>query len=112
VYYTGTQAQWNAITISNNNTNLTDATLNLVSYCTAYGHTEEIIPGKDPTDIEPGLTEGKKCSVCGKILLSQTIIPAKQQDSSTWLIIGIISGTVCLAGGIGVWVFLRRKKTV
>ena len=29
----------------------------------ALGHTEEIIPGKDATCTETGLTEGKKCSV-------------------------------------------------
>ncbi|MBE6951052.1 MAG: hypothetical protein E7451_06910, partial [Ruminococcaceae bacterium] len=42
----------------------------------ALGHTEEIIPGKDATCTEPGLTEGKKCSVCGEILVAQEEIPA------------------------------------
>ena len=37
----------------------------------ALGHTEEIIPGKAPTCTETGLTEGKKCSVCGEILVAQ-----------------------------------------
>ena len=39
-------------------------------------HTEEIIPGVEPTDTETGLTEGKKCSVCGEILEEQQVIPA------------------------------------
>ena len=42
----------------------------------ALGHTEEVIPGKDATCTEPGLTEGKKCSVCGEILVAQEEIPA------------------------------------
>ena len=46
----------------------------------AVGHTEEIIPGKDATCTEPGLTEGKKCSVCGEILVAQEEIPALGHD--------------------------------
>ena len=42
----------------------------------ALGHTEEIIPGKAATCTEAGLTDGKKCSVCGEILTAQTEIPA------------------------------------
>ena len=37
----------------------------------AKGHTETIIAGKDATCTESGLTEGKKCSVCGEILLER-----------------------------------------
>ena len=37
----------------------------------ADGHTEEILPGKEPTCTETGLTEGKKCTVCGEILVEQ-----------------------------------------
>lgn len=36
-----------------------------------YNHVEEIIPGTPPTETSPGLTDGKKCSVCGKILVEQ-----------------------------------------
>ncbi|MBE6951053.1 MAG: hypothetical protein E7451_06915, partial [Ruminococcaceae bacterium] len=42
----------------------------------ALGHTEEVIPGKDATCTEPGLTEGKKCAVCGEILVAQEEIAA------------------------------------
>ena len=39
------------------------------------GHTEEIIPGIEPTETSTGLTEGKKCSACGEILEEQQVIP-------------------------------------
>ena len=41
----------------------------------ALGHTEEVVPGKDATCTATGLTEGKKCSVCGETLVAQEIIP-------------------------------------
>lgn len=37
-------------------------------------HTVEILAGKAATCTENGLTEGKKCSVCGEILIAQTEI--------------------------------------
>ena len=46
----------------------------------ALGHTEEPIPGKDATCSATGLTEGKKCSVCGEILVEQEEIPAEEHD--------------------------------
>ena len=36
-----------------------------------HTHTEEIIPGYDATCSKTGLTEGKKCSTCGEILVAQ-----------------------------------------
>jgi len=44
------------------------------------GHTPEVIPGKAPTCIATGLTEGSKCSVCQKILTAQEIIPEAPHD--------------------------------
>lgn len=38
-------------------------------------HTEEIIPAVPSTCTAYGYSEGKKCSDCGKILVSQTVIP-------------------------------------
>ena len=41
----------------------------------AAGHTEEIVAGTPATCTESGLTEGKKCSVCGETTLNQEEIP-------------------------------------
>ena len=43
---------------------------------TPCNHVEEVIRGKDPTCTENGLTEGKRCSLCGVILVEQRILYA------------------------------------
>ena len=40
-------------------------------------HTPVVVAGKEATCTATGLTEGKKCSVCGKVIVAQEIIPAK-----------------------------------
>ena len=42
----------------------------------ALGHTEEVVPAVPATCTETGLTEGKKCAVCGETLVAQEVIPA------------------------------------
>lgn len=42
----------------------------------AKGHTEVTIPAVAPTCNTTGLTEGKKCSVCGTIITAQQIVAA------------------------------------
>ena len=37
-------------------------------------HTEEVIPGQEPTYFATGLTEGVKCSVCGTVIIAQEVI--------------------------------------
>ena len=46
----------------------------------ANGHAEVTMPGKAATCTEPGLTEGKKCSVCGEVTVPQNTIPAKDHQ--------------------------------
>ena len=66
----------------------------IVEEGTALGHTEEILPGKDATCTESGLTEGKKCSVCGEILVEQEIIPALEHNYES-----IVTEPTCTRGG-------------
>ena len=49
----------------------------------ALPHTEETIPGKAATCTETGLTEGKKCSVCGEVLVEQEEIPVADHTEET-----------------------------
>ncbi len=43
-------------------------------------HQEQTIPGFAASCETTGLTDGKKCSVCGEILTAQTVIPASGHD--------------------------------
>ena len=42
----------------------------------ATGHTEETIPAVAPSCESEGKTEGKKCSVCGEVLVEQSVVSA------------------------------------
>ena len=46
-------------------------------------HVEETIPAKAPTCTETGLTEGKKCSICGDIIVAQTEVSALGHTEGT-----------------------------
>ena len=72
----------------------------------AHQHTEEIIPGTLATCTQSGLTDGKKCSECGEILVPQEVIPAKGHTEvvspavpATCLEAGSTEGRVCSACG-------------
>ena len=47
------------------------------------GHKKEFIAGKASTCTEKGLTDGKKCSVCGETLIAQEEIPALGHTEET-----------------------------
>ena len=49
----------------------------------ANGHTEEIVAGTAATCTEDGLTDGKKCSVCGVTTVEQTAIAALGHTEET-----------------------------
>ena len=48
-------------------------------------HTEEVLPAKEVKCEEDGLTEGKKCSVCGEVLVEQTVIPHEGHKLGDWV---------------------------
>lgn len=50
----------------------------------AKGHTTVEIPAVKPTCEKVGMTEGSKCSVCGKIFIAQETIPATGHKFGTW----------------------------
>ena len=51
-------------------------------------HTEVSIPGTEPTCTQPGLTDGSKCSVCGKILKEQEATkPATGHVYGEWTVV-------------------------
>lgn len=58
-------------------------------------HVEEILPAKEPTCTEPGLTEGTKCSVCSEIIKTPEEIPALGHD---WEVIPEVISTCTKTG--------------
>ena len=76
VYYTGTKEQWEAISIGKNNAAFTGANI-YYEYPCVMGHTEEVLPAVDATCTKTGLTYGRKCTTCNRILLAQQVVPKK-----------------------------------
>lgn len=86
-------------TVSNTTTADNTTTLPPVEEPIECRHVEEIIASRAPTTTSVGLTEGKKCSLCGKILKQQYIVSAipvidgleylLNDDGSSYSVIGI-----------------------
>ena len=93
VYYKGSESDWMSSGINNTGSELTNRYYYSETEPTTEGnfwhwvdgeptvwevhvHTEEIFPAVAPTCTTTGLTEGKKCSECGEILVAQTVVNA------------------------------------
>ena len=63
------------VTVTAENGDVKVYTITATRNACTHQHTE-VIPGKEPTETESGLTEGKKCTDCGAILVEQEVIPA------------------------------------
>jgi len=50
------------------------------------GHTTTILPAKAATCTATGLTEGKKCTKCGEILVAQQTIPKTEHELGNWTV--------------------------
>lgn len=53
----------------------------------AKGHTEATDNAVQPTCAATGLTEGKHCSVCGKVITKQDIIPKTEHMAGEWVVV-------------------------
>lgn len=65
----------------------------------AWGHTPELVPGTDPTETEEGLTDGTKCSVCGRWIEPQQVVPALQPRTDKWLVTSAVTTENIRAAG-------------
>ncbi len=54
---------------------------------TAVGHKGEVIPGKQATCTDDGMTDGTKCSVCHEVLVQQDIVTATGHQYGEWIVI-------------------------
>ena len=70
VYFIGTEEEWNTIVIESGNDALTNATIHFITVLDAVA----------PTCTETGLTEGKYCSTCDKVLVAQEVVNALGHD--------------------------------
>ncbi len=73
IKYAGTQQEWNKITIGIN----ISINITIIIYVNAYCRHENTttLAAVAATCSETGLTEGKKCTDCGLILVAQSVIP-------------------------------------
>ena len=71
-YYPAGNATWTEENLQNYNGTITWVTSGI-----DCEHVEVLLPGKEPTCLEAGLTDGKICSKCEMVLVARQTIPAK-----------------------------------
>ena len=74
-------------------------------------HTEEILPAVEATCTATGLTEGKKCSVCGKILVAQTEVAMKDHTPAAAVQENVVPATCTAKGSYDSVVYCSVCKT-
>ena len=79
-----------------------------------HKHTEAVVPGKEATCTKAGLTDGKKCTVCGEVTAEQITIPATGHKvttlkavKATYTKTGLTAGEKCKVCGK---VTVKQKK--
>lgn len=72
VYYTGSEEQWNAISIDLDNDYLKNATI----HYSGHEHITELVGAKAATCTEAGYTGDEVCTICGETIKEGEVIPA------------------------------------
>ena len=86
VYYTGSEREWQAISIGEENHGLDLAEIFFDFAYSDHIHEEIRDEAVEPTCTEAGMTEGKHCAVCGMELVHREILPALGHASESWII--------------------------
>ncbi len=86
VYYTGTEREWQAISIAEENHGLDSAEIFFNFTYSDHIHEEISDEAVEPTCTEEGMTEGRHCAVCGMELVRREPLPALGHSSEEWII--------------------------
>lgn len=86
VYYAGTELEWQAIRIGEENHLLYEAEMVYNYVYVDHTHEEVIDEAIEPTCTEDGLTEGKHCAICGAVLIHQQVLAATGHCVEEWTV--------------------------
>ena len=86
VYYAGSESEWQAIQLGEENHNLASADIFYHFIYADHIHDEIVDEAVTPTCTEEGMTEGKHCSICGIELVSREIVSAVGHRVAEWVI--------------------------
>ena len=92
-----------------------NAHYNISGADTSCKHTDVVIDeAVEATCSKPGLTEGKHCSVCGEVLVKQTVVPKldpdKPQTGDPMLFVLWTALALLSAAGAGVVLTIRKRN--